>query len=57
MLSDCLKCRKNAEIKNPKYCKDKKRKSNAFIKMQSVWWWKKKGNLSKSKKFVNYLIA
>ena len=33
MLSDCSKCRKNAEIKNPKYCKDKKRKSNAFIKM------------------------
>ena len=23
MLSDCLKCRKNAEIKNPKYCKTK----------------------------------
>ena len=33
MLSYCLKCRKNAESKNPKVVKTKKMKNNAWIKM------------------------
>ena len=35
MLSYCLKCRKNAESKNPKVVR-KKRKNNAFIKICCV---------------------
>ena len=38
MLSYCLKCRKNTEIKNPKFAKKKKKwKDNYFIEICSVW--------------------
>ena len=36
MLSYSFKCRRNTEIKNPKNCKNKKRKNNAFIKISSM---------------------
>ena len=41
MLSYCLKCRKNTEIKNPKFAKKKKKKKwkdNYFIEICSVWY-------------------
>ena len=37
MLSYCLKCKKNKEQK-PKGCKDKKQKTNGFIKLCSLWY-------------------
>ena len=36
MLPYCVKCRKNAESKNPKVAKTKNWKNNAFINMRSV---------------------
>ena len=36
MLSHCLKCTKNAESKNPRVVKNKKRKNNGFMKLCSL---------------------
>ena len=50
MLSYCLKYRKNATSSPPRFAKTKKRKTNAFIKMYSVY--VKNQDLSKNKNLV-----
>ena len=52
MLSHCLKCRKNSESKNPKAARTKNRR--IMLLSKSGVCDSKKGNLSKSKKLVDY---